>query len=327
MRKFLEWLWYGNSPFSALLSPLSLLYKFGFSLRKKINAPSALFPVPIVVVGNLTVGGAGKTPMVIYLARTLRGSGFRPGVISRGYGAGDNRKARLVSRHDLVSDCGDEAVMLAAESDCPVAICRNRFQAAWYLYENSRVDVVVSDDGLQHHKLPRHMEILMVDGMRGFGNGRLLPAGPLREPLSKIETVDFMVVKGAHWKNCYRMDLQITGFVELKNGRELKPDAFAGQEIHACAAIGNPETFFSSLVALGARCRRHAFPDHHRFREKDLLFSKTLPIVMTQKDAVKCLGFSADLWYARVETKLEQGFKDDFLNSLRGFVPAGQACE
>ncbi len=326
-QRFLEWLWYGDSPLSGVFSPLSCLYKFGLSFRQRFEAKPAAFPVPVVVVGNLTVGGTGKTPMAIYLARTLRDNGFRPGVISRGYGGGDNHKARLVSSQDLASDCGDEAVLLAIESDCPVAICRDRFRAAWHLFKNSKVDVVISDDGLQHRKLPRHIEILMVDGIRGFGNGRLLPAGPLREPLSRIGTVDFMVVKGAYWENCYRMDLQITGFVELKSGRELKPDAFEGQEIHACAAIGNPETFFSSLATLGAKCIQHAFPDHYRFRQKDLVFSKALAVVMTQKDAMKCLGFSGDLWYAKTEAKLEQDFRNKFLGLLKSYIPGDRVCE
>ncbi len=326
-QRFLEWLWYGDSPLSVVFSPLSRLYKFGLSFKERFEVKPATFPVPVVVVGNLTVGGTGKTPMAIYLARTLRDNGFRPGVISRGYGGRDYNKARLVSSHDLASDCGDEAVLLATESGCPVVICRDRLRAAWHLFKNSGVDVVISDDGLQRRKLPRHIEILMVDGVRGFGNGRLLPAGPLREPLSRIGTVDFTVVKGASWENCYRMDLQITGFVELKSGRELKPDAFEGQEIYACAAIGNPEVFFSSLAALGAKCRRHAFPDHHRFRQKDLVFSKALAVVMTQKDAMKCQGFSGNLWYAKVEIELKQDFRDKFLSLLKSYIPGGSVCE
>jgi len=295
--------WYSGARWTRVMVPLEWLYRGAVRRRRSAAARSTWrAPVPVVVVGNLTPGGTGKTPLVIALAEALRARGLRVGVLSRGYGG----RARRVHRVRPDSDprqSGDEPVLLAGRLDCPVWVGRDRIEAARTMLAAEDVDAIVCDDGLQHYALARDVEICVVDGARGLGNGRCLPVGPLREPAERLLDVDFVLCTG----NCVHrlprcdglMRLAPAGWTRLVNGRppaagELEP----GGAVHAVAGIGNPQRFFATLRSLGLRVFEHPFPDHHHFEWRELMFGDELPVVMTEKDAVKCRGFALPNWWS-----------------------------
>lgn len=264
--------------------------------------------VPVIVIGNITVGGSGKTPFAIWLVDRLKEWGWRPGVASRGYGGRYAGVASVMSDSDP-QDVGDEPVLLARRTGCPVIVARKRSQAAEQLVALG-CDIIVCDDGLQHYGFRRDLEIAMVDGARRFGNGRMLPAGPLREPLSRLDSVDLVVAKGRPTPGEFGMDLNAICWrngVDRRQRREITH--FNGQTAHAVAGIANPHSFFESLRQIGIRVIEHPFPDHHAYVAADLQFHDTLPILMTEKDAVKCAGLaSSDPWYLEVEACLDTAF-------------------
>ena len=271
-------------------------------------------PVPVIVVGNLTVGGTGKTPLVIWLVRWLQRRGLRPGVVSRGHGGSGNRAPMLVVAVDADPDrFGDEPVLIAQRTGCPVAVCRDRPKAVQKLLESAQVDVVVADDGLQHYALARDLEIVVVDGHRKFGNGRLLPAGPLREPASRIAQADWVVSNGrlcAAAANEALMRVVATAFVNLQSGLALTPKDFVERhgQVHAVAGIGNPQGFARTLAEIGLQAQLHPLPDHHAFTGKEVFFDDDLPVVCTEKDAVKlrCLAVPlAHGWALQVEAEID----------------------
>ena len=279
--------------------------------------------LPVVVVGNLSIGGAGKTPLVIALIEALRARGWRPGVISRGYGGRVPGPERVLVDSEPAR-VGDEPCLIASRSGAPVAIARRR-PAALELLERSReVDVVIADDGLQHYALPRDLEVLVIDGRRRFGNGRLLPAGPLREPVERAAGCDFRVVNGGTAEpGEVQMRLVLDGARALDGSRARPLQEFAGQRVHALAGIGDPERFFAALRALSIEVVPHPFPDHHAFRAADLRFAESLPLLMTEKDAVKCRAFAApDRWYVPVRAELPEAFLDALDARLRGVTGA-----
>jgi len=311
-QSWLNKIWYGGvpppwwmAPLSAVYGAMSRLHRFAYSLQL---ARSTRLPCPVVVVGNLTVGGTGKTPLVCWLAGQLIELGFRPGVVTRGYG-GSTRTARLVQASDSSEKVGDEAILLARRSRVPVATGRNRPAAARLLI-NAGCDVIVSDDGLQHHALQRDCEIVVIDGDRRFGNGRLLPAGPLRETPARLKRADAIVVNGgaAESDGALRMRLLATGAVAMKYGTSKPLREFSGQPVHALAGIGNPQRFFAMLRAIGINVIEHPLPDHAKLGIDDISFADDLAVLMTEKDAVKCRDIAGPHhWYVPVNVAFAAG--------------------
>ncbi|HXI77870.1 MAG TPA: tetraacyldisaccharide 4'-kinase [Steroidobacteraceae bacterium] len=312
VQSWLNRVWYERASPPWWLLPLSLSYGaaagarrylYSKQLRKSIRVAS-----PVVVVGNLSVGGTGKTPLVCWLVARLQELGFKPGVVTRGYG-GSSENVRLVDSAADPSIVGDESLLLARRTGVPVAIGRDRPSAAQLLV-SAGCDVVVSDDGLQHYALARDCEIVVVDGERRFGNGWLLPAGPLRESEARLRRVDAVVVNGgrAQLEGALSMRLEAKDALSLIGGAIKTLREFAGHSVHAVAGIGNPERFFNMLRGYGIEVVGHPFPDHARLQAADISFPDGRPVLMTEKDAVKCAGFAgAQHWYVPVTVNFEGG--------------------
>ena len=257
----------------------------------------------MVVVGNITAGGTGKTPLVVWLAGQIREAGLEPGIVSRGYG-GRNRMPRRVQADSDPREAGDESVLLARRCACPVAVGADRVAAGRLLEADA--DVILADDGLQHYALGRALEIAVLDAARGLGNGLCLPAGPLREPPGRLAQVDLVVenVTGgeATRHGGLAMSLSAGDAVGVSSGECRPLEAFRGESVHALAGIGNPKRFFRQLEGFGLRLVEHPLADHARLTPRDIEFPDGLPVLMTEKDAVKCLGFaSARHWYVPVD--------------------------
>lgn len=321
---WLERQWY-YSPASPIryLAPLSWLYALIASFRRGLYSCGLLKSsgpdCPVVVVGNLSVGGTGKTPLVIWLAGFLARHGWKPGIVSRGYGGRAAVWPWQVRPDSDPRVVGDEALLIARRTGCPMAVGRDRVRAARSLREHARCDIILSDDGLQHYALKRDLEIAVVDSARRFGNGYCLPVGPLREKASRLKQVDLVVYNGAPGPSGFEM--RLVGDEAVNNCRaDLKvPLAeFSSTRCHALAGIGNPGRFFDSLKARGLGFDSRIFPDHHRFVAQDLVFGDDAPVLMTEKDAVKCEGFSrANHWHVPVEAQLERGFETRLLQLLK----------
>ncbi|MFZ5532430.1 MAG: tetraacyldisaccharide 4'-kinase [Pseudomonadota bacterium] len=319
-------IWYGPPRCAWPLWPLSGLYALGAALHRLPYRlgwrKAARLPVPVIVVGNLTVGGTGKTPLVIHLARALAAQGERPGILCRGYGGRVRRWPQRVTPASDPVEVGDEPVLIAQRTGLPVAAGPSRARAGQLLLD-AGCTVLLTDDGLQHHALARDMEIAVVDGARGLGNGLLLPAGPLRESARRLERVDAVVVQGegftpAHAAT-FRMTLPLSEVVDLATRQERRPLAdFAGEAVHALAGIGHPRRFFDALRAAGLRVVEHPFPDHYDYRPQDLVFAAAGPIFMTEKDAVKCARLNPpNAWVAPVEAQLTPDLADWVRTRLR----------
>jgi tetraacyldisaccharide 4'-kinase len=319
--------WQSITPVSALLYPLSLLYGAVAGFRRATST-SARLPVPVIVVGNLTVGGTGKTPLTLWLAEFLRARGRTPGIVSRGYGGHTDTPRRVFPDSNPLA-CGDEPILLARRSGCEVWVGADRVAAARALLAaGSACDVVLSDDGLQHYPLERDVEICLIDGERGLGNGWLLPAGPLRESPARIAGVDAIVINGsarhpsiAHLPGGaarFAMALEGREFRNLLNpGKTAGAELFRGKRVHAVAGIGNPQRFFSHLQALGLDFTAHPFPDHHPFAATDLAYPDSDAVVMTEKDAVKCKPFAAEShWELAVDAVPDPGLGELVLKKI-----------
>lgn len=322
--------WYGPRPI-LLLRPLSVVFGALAVLRRlsyriglrRIHRSS----VPVLVVGNLTVGGSGKTPLLLALIDGLRARGWRPGVIARGHGGTEAGPIRLPEQPDPAR-FGDEPSLVATRAHVPVVIGRNRSAAARILEDSGEVDVLLADDGLQHYALARDVELLVIDGRRGFGNGALLPAGPLREPASRAMCCDLVVRNGG--------EPQVGEWAMQVQAGALRPlvpasaglDALVGAKVHAVAGIGEPARFFDTLRSLGVDPIEHPFPDHHAFEPADLEFGDARPVLMTEKDAVKCLRFARPGWFALpVDARLPAGFFDAVDALLRGSAARLQSTQ
>lgn len=297
---------------------LSLYYIAAIKLRRFLYRKNIFtvtqVPATVIVVGNITVGGAGKTPFVIWLARLLKAQGYRPGIVSRGYGGRAKQFPILVTEHSEAAEVGDEPLLLASHSACPVMVAPNRVQAAQQLIAHHQCDIIVSDDGLQHYALARQLEIVLIDNSLGFGSGLLLPAGPLREPVSRLREADFCL-RQSRSADFYLKPLQ---FVSVRSPRKTLPlSAFAHQKVHAVAGIANPWRFFDTLTSLGMKVIEHTFMDHHPFAPNDIAFTD-LPIVMTEKDAVKCRLFATEqCWYLQVEAEVKETVQHNLLAAVR----------
>ncbi len=310
----LERIWYGNHPVSVLLAPLGWLFCAAVALRRAAYrvglARSYDLGVPVIVVGNLTVGGTGKTPLVIWLVEHLRTQGFEPAVVARGYGGQARRWPQQVRPDSDPVTVGDEPVLIAQRTRCAIAVGPNRVEAAAGLIAKSGCNVLISDDGLQHLRLRRDVEIVVVDGDRRFGNSRCLPVGPLREPKSRLKHVDMVVCNGTSGlRGEFGMRLVPTGAVNLVGDESREMIQFRGLAVHAVAGIGFGERFFGMLRRFGLRIIEHRFPDHHAYTAADVTFDDDLPVLMTEKDAVKCRRY-ADVrhWYVPVVAQLPEQF-------------------
>jgi tetraacyldisaccharide 4'-kinase len=323
VESWLNKVWYSPAPPPWWLRPLAAFYATVSRVRRVAYAKrvmrSTRLSCPVIVVGNLTAGGTGKTPLVCWLASQLTERGFRPGVVTRGYG-GSSRRSRLVEHSDKSDVVGDEAILLARRSGVPVAIGRDRPAAAQLLI-NAGCNVIVSDDGLQHYALARDCEIIVVDGERRFGNGRLLPAGPLRESPARLRSADAVVFNGGPVQSdgALHMRLLATQAISMKFGSSKLLREFTGQQAHAIAAIGNPGRFFSMLRAVGVNVVDHPLPDHAPLTLDDISFADDLPVLMTEKDAVKCKEIAGPHhWYVPVNAVFAAGDSDKLRRIVAG---------
>lgn len=328
----LEQYWYRFSPLHLILWPVSLIFGAIAVVRRALYRKGVLratkLAVPVIVVGNINVGGTGKTPLVIWLERRLREEGLNPGVICSGYGSRGGPPRPALADSDPAS-VGDEAVVLARRLACPVWVGAERAAAGQALLSaHEDCNVVLSDDGLQHYALARDVEIAVIDGERGFGNGMLLPAGPLREPVGRLHTLDAVVINGPalfarellpHDVPAFDMELAGKDFYDVLNpATRAGPERFAQQDIHAVAAIGNPQRFFSRLRELGLSFTAHPFPDHHAFTPADFEFAGNATVIMTEKDAVKCERFcSENYWALAADPAAEPALAELVLAKLR----------
>lgn len=318
----LEKAWYQGNIALWLLLPFSLLfwllsscrrwcYKLGIKSSHKVDAP-------VIIVGNISVGGNGKTPLVLRLADWLKQQGYRPGILSRGYGGKAPQYPYTVTADSTAQEVGDEPVLIKQRLDCPLVVDPNRVRGAQYLIEQHKCNIIICDDGLQHYRLQRDMEIVVMDGQRRLGNGFLLPMGPLREGKWRLQQADFVVVNGGSTEaGQVLMSLEPGHLVNVKypnNSRSVND--FKHQPVTAAAGIGNPERFFELLRSKQLKVQQTlSFVDHHMFQPGDLPDSTVL---MTEKDAVKCKAFAADdWWYLPVTAKLSEQFRHDLLQKLK----------
>ena len=323
--------WYSINGIALLLLPLSLLFGGVVWLRRQAFRiglkRSQRFPVPIIVVGNITVGGTGKTPLVTWLARHLLQQGWRPGIVSRGYGGKATHWPQQVRADSDPDSVGDEAVMLASLTGCPICVGPDRPAAVRDLLAHTDVDIVISDDGMQHYALARDLEIALIDGERRLGNGFLLPAGPLREPGGRLKHADLVLVNGHGGEGEFSMKLFQPSVHALHENRSVEIGEFAGRVVHAVAGIGNPERFFGLLERHGIDVRKHPFPDHHPFSAEDLGFDDGVPVLMTEKDAVKCRRVPCqDCWVVHVDAQPDAGFVHRLNIALKEIVDGQKAA-
>lgn len=324
-------IWYGESPLRWLLLPLTWIYAAFVACRRILYSLGVLssrcVSVPVIVVGNIAVGGTGKTPLTIWLAQQLAARGYNPGIISRGYrGSVGSRPVQATSASDP-SVVGDEAVMIAARSDCPVVVHPDRVAAAELAIELG-ANVIVSDDGLQHYRLDRDFEIAVVDGTRRYGNRQLLPSGPLREPVTRLNTINQLFVQREadgssellHRSSDrppldFRLVASAISRLDKSDIRNI--DDFSGTTVHAIAGIGNPERFFRLLEARDIKVIRHALADHAEISPDDIDFGDELDVIMTEKDAVKCGWLdTSNCWYVPVDVAINDADAEDLLDRI-----------
>jgi len=309
----IEQIWYNGGIGMIPLLPLSWLFRCLIMVRRTLYQHGWLtvnhFSAPLIVVGNITVGGTGKTPFVIWLVNFLRDKGYRPGIVSRGYGGGATEWPQAMMADSNPALVGDEAVLLAQRCHCPMVVSPHRSDAVRMLLNDFDCDIVIADDGLQHYAMGRDIEIVMIDGQRRFGNGQLLPAGPLRESVTRLKDVDLCLTNGDPLTvNEYRMTLGRSCLYNLQSPEKKDElSVLKGKKVHAIAGIGYPEKFFTLLKDAGVEVIAHPFPDHHAYSIDDLNFGDDKMVVMTEKDAVKCASFSRpEHWVVAIEMAPEK---------------------
>jgi tetraacyldisaccharide 4'-kinase len=320
--KSLQHYWYESSFIVWLLLPLSWLYCFVTVVRRKLYQlkfiKSYSVRVPVVIIGNIVAGGTGKTPLLISLCEYIQKHGFKPGVVSRGYG-GSVSGVKQVRENDSARLVGDEPLMIYQRTKVPVVIGADRVAAVNYLLTNNQCDIVLSDDGLQHYRLKRDFEIAVIDANRKFGNGFCLPAGPLRERVSRLNDVDMVVYNGVGEKTsseCF-YTLQIVSLNKLHGGEGGSLSSFTQKPVHVVAGIGNPARFFKQLRQNSVDVIEHAFADHHAYQQDDFSGWDKDCIIMTEKDAVKCRHLSLpDAWFVTVEANFSEMLESQLSSTL-----------
>ncbi len=324
-----ESIWYEDNRWGWVLRPLGWLYRTGVFLRRNwyrwLVRPAAL-PEPVIVVGNLSVGGTGKTPVVIWLASRLRDAGISAGIVCRGYQGDSQAWPREVTAATSPDEVGEEAILIAAQTGRPVFAGPDRVAAARAMRERHSIDIILSDDGLQHLRLARQIEILVVDGKRRYGNGLCLPAGPLREPIGRVRSVDWALTHGGEpGPGEIRFDLKVRHLRALLDGSATPLSDLAGRTVHAVCAVGNPDRFLESLAEAGIDAIPHVYEDHHPFRAGELDFADELAVVMTPKDAVKCERFARERWYSlEVDVELDPEVGEKIVAGARRAVESAR---
>lgn len=313
---------------SVLLWPVSLLYK-QFALLRRFLYKNKIFKqgkidVPVIIIGNISVGGTGKTPVVCRLVELFREAGYKPGVISRGYGGHSKNWPCYVNAESDPYIVGDESVLIAKRCKCPIVVGPDRFISAFKLVKVYGCNIIISDDGLQHYRLYRDIEVAVVDGLQRFGNAACLPAGPLREPPTRLNEVDFIIGHGIARINEYLMVLDGDIAINLADHYiSSRLQGFERYPVHAVAGIGNPWRFFEQLRRAGLRTIEHPFPDHYNFSKQDLCFKDQFPILMTEKDAIKCSyrGIQPiNSWYVPVTAIIDSKFEIEIVSKIKGLI-------
>lgn len=322
LHKLINDTWYSTTAFTQILRPLSVIYCGIVAIRKALYSLKILkqtkLDVPVIVVGNITVGGTGKTPLVIWVAKYLKENGFTPGVVSRGYmGKAKSWPQQVRPDSDPVI-VGDEAILISRQAQCPMAVGPNRVDVAQTLLKYSNCDIIISDDGLQHYALQRTIEVVVIDGIRRFGNGFCLPAGPLREDVNRIDKADFIVTNGIAMPGEFAMRYSGKILVNLHDSEStLNLMELKGKKVHAVSAIGNPKRFFDYLRSQGLDVIEHDFPDHYLYTNNDLIFDDGLAVLMTEKDAVKCERYAVqNCWYLPINIEMKKEFGLNLLNKI-----------
>ena len=316
-------IWKDRNPLAYGLWPISMFYSTAVELRR-LGYSSGLFAVehfnfPTIVIGNLTVGGTGKTPLTIWAVNFLKECGYSPGVISRGYGRQDPWRSRMVTQDSTPEEVADEPLLIMRQTNAPVAVANKRSDAIRMLMRESDCDIIVSDDGLQHLSISTDLKVVLIDGQERFGNNFCLPAGPLRESSRHISAFDLVIVNGQGQANEYSMICSFTEAVNLLDKSQTRSmDSFVGENVTAVAGIRNPERFFDMLKQQGIESVNHPFADHHDFIPSEFEQIPTdRPVLMTEKDAVKCEQFAGpDWWYIGLEAKPEASFQEVFVRSV-----------
>ncbi len=315
--KSIDQFWYSQNPVAWLLLPLSFVFCL-LSISRRVLYKIKLLksyqaPLPVIIVGNITVGGTGKTPLIIALVKQLQQKGLKPGVISRGYGSQAEQYPYQVNDSSSAKQAGDEPLLIFKRTQCPVVIGANRRKDIEYLLAHNDCDIILSDDGLQHYALARNIEIAVIDSKRHFGNGFCLPAGPLRERPSRLNSVDMVIYNSGH----QAINMQIKAG-RIQSLFTTSNDTLAPQKVHAVAGIGHPQRFFDLLKAMGFEIIEHVFHDHYAYQQNDLLFHDDLPVLMTEKDAVKCLEFNLPRhWFLPIEVHLSADAQQQFEQLLQ----------
>lgn len=322
--------WYAGHPALKLLAPLEWLYRRVVTAKRErfLAGEGEIYqpPIPLIVVGNITVGGTGKTPLILWMIEHCQRAGLRVGVVSRGYGATPPQLPWRVEPEQSAAVAGDEPLLIVQRTGVPLMIDPDRSRAVQALLAAEPLDLILSDDGMQHYRLARDLELVLIDAARGLGNKRCLPAGPLREPIERLQSVDAVLFNGAETDRDegFAFRLQPTALVNLLTGERRGLEHFpAGQALHAVAGIGNPQRFFNTLETLHWQPVAHAFADHAEYSAATLNFMSPLPLVMTEKDAVKCRSFAAqDWWYLAVDAVPSPAFVAWFDTQLMRLLPA-----
>lgn len=322
MIKYIQFSWYNKSKITVFLKPLSWIFCSIVFIRKNLYHFNILksyqLSVPVIIVGNITVGGNGKTPLVIWLVNKLKQSGYRPGIISRGYGGQAKKWPQQVRPDSDPLIVGDEAIVISRRTDCPMAVGPDRVETGRALVKHSNCDIIISDDGMQHYRLKRNIEIAVINSSSRFGNNLCLPAGPLREPEKRLNSVNFIVTNGESNNSEYSMSYEGSDLYSVHDKKnKIKLSDYQNKKAHAVAAIAHPERFFVSLKKLNIDIIEHTFIDHYQFTENDLNFDDDLPIIMTEKDAVKCSRYDIkNCWYLPIVCKVSNSLELSILNKL-----------
>ena len=338
LQRTLETIWYKKGKGKWFLLPFTLLYCaiHAFQRWKLTRSRRSKITIPVIIAGNISIGGTGKTPTVIYLAKLLKNAGYRPAIISRGYGGNAAKWPQRVTANSNPEQVGDEAVLIAERTDVPVVVGPDRYVDILYLRSKYDCNVIISDDGLQHYRLHRDIEIVLIDTHRQLGNGWCLPAGPLRESVCRIKEVDFVLFNNGFKQNTPRKTLftqqykpksiysmQLSGEIIYSlriKGRSQNVIDLSGQTIHAVTGIANPDNFYQTLERFGLQLIKHSFADHYDFKSKDLEFYDNKMVIMTEKDAVKCRRFfPKNCWYLPIEVQIDAAFDHLLLDKLKRF--------